>query len=342
MYILSILFTFRVNDGYVQWKYTSNSEWINLYKYLDDDVADKVYIREDNKIYFGYYPQTLEKRNTIVNTLTTYAGMLPTSENSYNWIDCGYYISNNVESYMWYIDLDTDFDGRYDYRGVYFTKYRPTNISSESKPENATQDNNGYYPENVYWFKYELIEWDIIKEENSKALLISNYMLDTQEYCETDRTDQFERSNGETGYANNYKLSTIRAWLNDDFYNTAFIDAEKEIIDLTTVKNDETTTISSPNPYTCANTEDYVFLLSYEEAASYYLNKESRITSGSDYAKCQGLFTNDDGNSQWRLRSPNPQYSNSASYVTSSGELKMEYVDIISRGERPALWIELQ
>ena len=77
-------------------------------------------MREDNKIYFGTYPQTLVDNDSLISELNTIAGTLPTSTNSYNWTDYNYYIEESVESYMFYQDIDYDNDGYYDYRGVYF------------------------------------------------------------------------------------------------------------------------------------------------------------------------------------------------------------------------------
>ena len=60
---------------------------------------------------------------------------------------------------MYYIDIDIDNDDSYDYRGVYFTRYRP--LSTES-PSESIQPLNGYEIETTYWFKYEPIEWDVL------------------------------------------------------------------------------------------------------------------------------------------------------------------------------------
>ena len=82
---------------------------------------------------------------------------------------------------------------------------------------------------------------------------------------------------GPNVYANNYKYSTIREWLNEAFYNTAFTDNEKELIQTTTVDNTAKSTNpdtfttefnNGTNEYACSNTQDKVFLLSEQEATS--------------------------------------------------------------------------
>ena len=62
-----------------------------------------------------------------------------------------------------------------------------------------------------------------------------------------------------------WETCSLRQWLNNDFYNTAFNESERKLI--------ETTTLSNPdNPFGGKggnNTDDKVFCLSMEEVYSY-------------------------------------------------------------------------
>lgn len=185
---------------------------------------DKSYKREDDFIYFGTYPQTLVSDEKIIDKLNNKSGNLPTKENSHKWISYKYYINSNVEDFMFYQDIDLDNDKIYDYRGVYFIEYRPESVKDSSSTASSYQDDNGYYIDKVYWFKYEQIKWQIMKEENGLALIFSCNILDSQDYYPSDSHDD------EMVYANNYALSKMRKWLNEDFYNLSFSDLEKEII----------------------------------------------------------------------------------------------------------------
>ena len=134
--------------------------------------------------------------------------------------------------------------------------------------------------------------------KGNRAFLMADLVLDSQDYhySTSDRT-----IGGSAVYANNYKESHIRSWLNDNFYNTAFTAAEKARIQTTTVDNSVASTGYNPNQYACANTSDKVFLLSYSEAtnASYGLSTDaSRQLKPSAYAQSQGVYTYN-GNSQW-------------------------------------------
>ena len=117
-------------------------------------------------------------------------------------------------------------------------------------------------------------------------------------------TDIKHEHNGGIGYSNNYELSNIRKFLNDNFYSTAFNELEKELIELTEVDNSASSTYSSSNEYACNNTFDKMFLLSYQEAVTYYSSDEEKKAQGSDYAKSQGLYVYNGYSYYWH-RSPN-------------------------------------
>lgn len=98
----------------------------------------------------------------------------------------------------------------------------------------------------------EDIEWYILDENDGKKLLLSKYALDYQMYNDDYAT---------------WETSHIREWLNDEFYNQAFSEEEKNRISLSLVKNDN-------NPWKNTDggndTEDYVFLLSFDEVHNYF------------------------------------------------------------------------
>ena len=291
-------------------------------------VTNDAYTREGDYIYFGSYPQTVVTDDRVKIGLTALAGDLPTAEDSKNWTSYGYYIEGEVVDYMWYIDLAYN---EVKYRGVYFTSYRPDETHRLSKAANSQQDDNGYNVSTVYWFKYEPIKWRILSEANGEALILCEMIIDSREYCnfdeETQQTVKYSHNGGNV-YANNYALSDIRAWLNDTFYNTAFSALQKEYIKLTTVKNDLTSANPNSDPtfetrdkyvsFLCEDTEDHIFLLSFQEATNdaYGYNPDmenvadaAREKIPTDYAKSQGVKVSKDtgyvGNgTYWWLRTP--------------------------------------
>ncbi len=291
-------------------------------------------------ILFGMYPQTEVTDDAIRITLNTLAGALPTSGNSQSWTSYGYYINGSVSNYMWYIDIEHEGET---YRGVYFTSYRPYDTIGSSTDE-TFQYGNGYITSNVYWFKYEPIKWRILTEGSGKALILCEMLIDSQEYYNSRSLSTID---GNTVYSNNYEHSNIRAWLNDNFYNTAFNDLQKQIVQLTTVNNSASTTGNPSNPYVCNNTDDYIFLLSYTEVRNetfgFHITNTGYCAAWrkeiTDYALCQG------GRDYcwWLLRSPSPAGNGYyVHHVTKPGYNDYTtYSTATWLGICPALWIEL-
>lgn len=313
-----------------------------------DDSGVSIYTRVDeDTILFGEYPQTKVTDATLVSALNNMAGTLPTSSNSQNWTSYGYYVSGAVIDYMWYIDIES---GEDKYRGVYFTSYRPRHTDYSSSSSNTYQDDNGYNTSMVYWFKYEPISWTVVNEDDGTAFIVCDMIIDSQE---------FDNENGSSD--NDYAESTIRRWLNDTFYNTAFNQYEQKRILTTAVDNSVESTGYEPNPYLGSwrrDTKDKVFLLSYVEVVDYCGSRQDRIKQATDYAQSQGaytIFTRILGNplqpsstymsiGDWWLRSPcNDTFYESLfvsvqGYIYTNGGVK---VNNTSSGVVPALWIQL-
>ncbi len=251
-----------------------------------------------------------------------------------------------------------------------FTSYRPYYTEYSSSSSNTNQDDNGYYTSNVYWFEYEPIMWRILTEENGEAMLLCEMRIDSQayqnfytsyngdcyavDYDGNTLTDAY----GNNVYANNYAYSTIRAWLNENFYNTAFNNLQKEIIQITTVDNSAASTtdadgnLTQATEYVCEDTNDRIFLLSEEEVttseygfASFSTYDTARRKKTTDYAQCQGAYTYSStgsyaGNGWWWLRSPYYNYGYLARGVRDGGYAGGD-VNYTGGGVCPALWITL-
>ncbi len=299
----------------------------------DNGPKNDQYTREGNKIYFGSYPQTKVSDTTLISTLNTKAGTLPEKDAPAAWTEYGYFVptpSQKTFEYMWYIDVT---EGENTYRGIYMKYYRPYSTDrSESPSTNYTNQNaNGYSTATVYWFKYEPIAWTVLDEANGNALIVCDLIIDSQPYS----TSSYSNSS-------DYSLSTIRAWLNDNFYNTAFNELEKQFVLKTTVDNSLESTTAESNAFICDNTEDYVFLLSRKEAKTveYFADNAARTKTSTDYAKSQGLQVETDGTSGWWLRTPST--ITKAAHVRYSGPASWSettwYTEI---GIVPAITIKL-
>ncbi len=241
----------------------------------------------------------------------------------------------NVTLYAkWNESSDTTTEQVYTRSGnyIYFGEYPQTIKASNVSIISTTPDTDGYYlgsdgeryakvvadpynsgytfsnnssviDGNTYYFKVEPIRWRILSESNGKAFIFCDSMLVNHYYHHTPLSTTID---GQTVYANNYKYSDIRAWLNDEFYKTAFGDLQQALIQTTEVDNSAQSTDSSSNPYACENTFDKVFLLSYDEItdSKYFASHSERIVELNDYALANGAWTNDEGRFFYWLRSP--------------------------------------
>ena len=231
-----------------------------------------------NYILFGSYPQTLVTDATLTDSLIESTTGLPTVSDARGWTSYQQYYESGeyIDNYMWYIDVAYENE---QYRGVYFTAYRPNweGWFDPHDPGAPQQFENGYAVNTVYWFKYEPIRWRIVSDNGGSALILCESILDSKEFCLTESDERFYH-NGGTGYSSEYALSDVRAWLINTFFNEAFSEAQKALI--------------------LNNSTDPVFLLSKEELmnSTYGFSNDPtamdgmRRKRGTDYAKAQGLY----------------------------------------------------
>ncbi len=189
------------------------------------------------------------------------------------------------------------------------------------------------------------IEWIVLKKDGCRALLISRFVIDCMPFNESrEKTD--------------WKRCTLRRRLNDTFFNTAFSEAEKELVLSSRIENPENPLYLTPGG---GETTDRVFLLSVPEAEIYFGGSNARLTSYTPYAlsRCD---PNDHvgGRGYWWLRTPgnfpvnNTFVAGEASrlVLVATGEVLGSYsegecvligftVDHRGVGVRPAVWIEV-
>ena len=176
----------------------------------------------------------------------------------------------------------------------------------------------------------EEIEWIVLNVEDNKALVISKYALDCQQY-NTSYTDV------------TWEKCTLRKWLNDSFLNTAFGSKYQELISSVSVSADKNPKYST-NPGN--TTSDKVFLLSITEAEKYFTTDESRKCAPTAYAKAQGAtYITESGETTcwWWLRSPG-DHQTYAARVLDDGSVNYygNIVDIDRDCIRPAMWIAIE
>ena len=199
-----------------------------------------------------------------------------------------------------------------------------TNIDNWNKNGDVIIENTKYHKTEKDYFKYEPIKWRVLQSENGEAFLLSDVILDKQLYNENDKYVTWEKS-------------SLRAWLNKKFIKRAFIDEEREKINITEIVNQDNPVDGTEGGN---NTFDKIFLLSLSEVSEQqdgekygFLDDEIRACGKSDFSKT---------GSWWWLRSPG-SYSLDAAEVNDDGWVGRNgsRVDSSYGGVRPALHLNL-
>ena len=199
-----------------------------------------------------------------------------------------------------------------------------TNIDNWNKNGDVIIENTKYHKTEKDYFKYEPIKWRVLQSENGEAFLLSDVILDKQLYNENDKYVTWEKS-------------SLRAWLNKKFIKRAFIDEEREKINITEIVNQDNPVYGTEGGN---NTFDKIFLLSLSEVSEQqdgekygFLDDEIRACGKSDFSKT---------GSWWWLRSPG-SYSLDAAEVNDDGWVGRNgsRVDSSYGGVRPALHLNL-
>ena len=163
----------------------------------------------------------------------------------------------------------------------------------------------------TYYFKVEPLEWRIIESADGNVTLLCEDIIYGMNF---DKDSAL------------WDESEIRQWLNNGFYNSAFSASQANLIVETALDNglgSVPVTTGGANSFTCADTTDKVWLLSYEEVQNTSfgfvgeLAQGDKVAQGRDSARskkvtdyaaaCGALMVvgNSDyaGNGSWWLRS---------------------------------------
>ncbi len=123
----------------------------------------------------------------------------------------------------------------------------------------------GRYPQGANG-EVEPITWRVLQREKDYLLVIAEQGLECKPYHEMRKIT--------------WEACTLRRWLNSEFMSQAFNEQERECILKTSIVN-------NVGP----NTDDYVFLLSVDEVASLFANKDERCAKQTEYAVNNIVYT---------------------------------------------------
>ncbi|MCL2507995.1 MAG: DUF6273 domain-containing protein [Oscillospiraceae bacterium] len=160
-------------------------------------------------------------------------------------------------------------------------------------------------------------EWVVLKKENGRWLCITKDIIELRKFHDSEESVSWADSD-------------LRAYLNGEFLERCFGmpgDGDRERVNPVKNSNEGIIFQNGNISIGSAATEDYVFLLSYEEAEEYFPSAAARA------AKYNGQAQN------WWLRSPG-NYLNEFANVDSIGQVCYSESNIHTErlGVRPAIW----
>jgi hypothetical protein len=182
-------------------------------------------------------------------------------------------------------------------------------------------------------------EWRVLAVRDGKALLLSEYVLESRNYND-------EKTNM------TWESCTLRAYLNGAFFDSFSADERAQIADtLNSNKNNqwyyEQNAQKAGAPIGGNDTTDKIFLLSLEEGVQYFGDSGQLANMPSDaptviddaYNELRIARSLSGSVSLWYLRSPGAA-SERAACVNNSGQIDVFGGDyfLSDKGVRPALW----
>lgn len=208
--------------------------------------------------------------------------------------------------------------------GAAFAADETENASNYEIGDIVTYGN--YEQDGFYSNGEETIEWIVIaRDRDNHALLLSRYCLDALPY-------------NEDGGNVTWEDSSIRAWLNGEFLESAFGGDPNGFICTAECKTKDGRSGTDGGE----NTTDRIFLLAVDEVTQYFPKESSRRAPVTEYAKEQGAEYDKNGNGWWWLRTPG-KTQDMAAGVHTAGGVNYDGRDV-NRTDlciRPALWLDL-
>lgn len=292
-------------------------------------------------IEFGSYPQENEPILVSVRYGEDPEEVAKEAGIQLNWKSYGYFHGETdsddfdhggnmkPSDFMKYADFE--YNGE-KYRAVKFDHYRPEITGHEFNDNQDSQTESHYYNSvyetgDIYYFRYEPLFWRVLDPET--GLIVCDTIIDSQpfqNYYIVETANEFNPNDYEgledwdfnyevtniygnaekTRLATDYSSSSIRTWLNQDFYQTAFSEDDCSRIQQTTLhvkdsSTDENTKISD-NVFLLAANDKQIEFSQHTELLSKQLVRNDPTTGYtqtlpvlsrfcSDYARCQGVRT---------------------------------------------------
>jgi DNA-binding XRE family transcriptional regulator len=232
-------------------------------------------------------------------------------------IEFGYYPQMHVSDASLIDDLNeltvTNAAGYYEFENNYYYK-----VTAQINPYGQSEayyfdDNTKINDGETYWFRCDPIEWTLFEgHSNEYKVLLATKLIDSHIW--------------NTTYDNNYKDSTIRSWLNNEFYTMAFSLAPyaDQVIQAVVWNNAYSTGIYGieNNPNFCGDTFDKVYLPGGNELwwnSETFGKNEYRMTHSTEFNRVRNTALASNGCGAYWSRSPSPNDTGSVLTINEYG-----------------------
>lgn len=207
---------------------------------------------------FGSYPQTYVNDEATINNLKTL---------------------ENANDNRAILEYDENGDG-----------VKEKFMALETEREVKSISNGDIIKPGINYFRFEPISWMILSDNNGEKKLFSEHVLDASPF-EAEGYDYFDVENGiNVRRYDDYSKSDIREFVTNDFYNIAFSESEKSQILTTFVDNSAVVYGYEEVKYTCEDTYDKVYLISYIESRSDFLYDYGlKGAKATDFSACLNI-----------------------------------------------------
>ena len=172
----------------------------------------------------------------------------------------------------------------------------------------------------------EPISWKILDKQGNAILVTTTSIIEGRSFAAADTNVKWENS-------------SVREWLNGDFYSKCFTDTEKALIQNTHISTNVNPTYNTESGN---DTDDCVFILSYAEAEQYFKTDAERICDATDHTKNLTIQYDETNHSTWWWLRTAGKDEGYMMFVKSDGTISDEGGVSAGGGIRPAMWITTQ
>ncbi len=170
----------------------------------------------------------------------------------------------------------------------------------------------------------EPIEWVVLESNDNQCMMISKKAIECGKY----------QDHNTVSTVVTWEDSDIRKYLNADFYNNAFSLEDRNYVLLTAVDNSRAQWPAGMDSATSdPTTNDYVFLLSYQEVNQYFPEESNRICELTPYVITKGV----DDFLFLRTCKSNNGYTLSSQLSLENGKIYSSGLNSV-RAFRPVIW----